>query len=79
MEQDNIIKLYPQDLTQLTLDDELEIVKYLCQSCNLQQLRKRQELTEIQLKAAYKQRNEKAIKNLRIMEKHLQMAVLMKG
>jgi len=72
----------PQDLSDLTKEQGENIVKYLCENNDINGLRKRQELTEKQIKVVFNKEDERSIRalnNLRIMEKHLQEAILIKS
>jgi len=52
-------------------------VKWLTENCDLAELRRRQSLTEVQIRQAHEQGNTEALEDLRAMEKHLQSAILL--
>ncbi|MGI6124318.1 MAG: hypothetical protein ACOYIG_09050 [Acetivibrionales bacterium] len=65
----------PKDMTE---GQTGEAVKWLVEHCELRELRRRQNLVEVQIREAYEQRITEALEDLRAMERHLQAAVLQK-
>jgi len=63
---------------EMTREQEKAAVAWLTAHCGMPELRRRQTLVEIQIREAHEQRNAEALDDLRVMEKHLQEAVLMK-
>jgi len=62
--------------TEMTEGQVAEVIEWLRQNCSLAELRRRQDLIEVQIGQAYKQKNTEALDDLRTMEKHLREAVL---
>jgi hypothetical protein len=67
----------PPDLTKLTQAQHEASIQWLSQ-LPLKELRHRQDLNNQQTEQAYRQGNEDAIKDLRVMERHYQAAIDMK-
>jgi hypothetical protein len=64
----------PKDLSKLTDAQHTKVINTLSKK-PLKELRKRQDLVNKQLETAHKQRNDEGMKNLQVMQKHLDSAV----
>jgi hypothetical protein len=64
----------PKDLSKFTDDQHTKVINTLSKK-PLKELRKRQDLVNKQLETAHKQHNDEGLKNLQVMQKHLDSAV----
>lgn len=71
-----LLRALPQDLAEMTDEQDAAIVRFFA-ALPLADLRHRQALCELQLAAAFKDRDEHAMRQLHVMEDQLTRAVLM--